>query len=497
MAGAVPVVAVAIALGSGRRASGAGVTVEGLTNGMAVTPARLQQPLRISVRPTGQIKNVVVLIDGGPVPHTVDGSSVVTTLPALPDGPHQLTVMVKTKQQARVDLVVDSKPPALQVPAVVDPVPIGEPYVLHGTVEAGGTVTADHATATVHDGQFELTFAGPPAAPVDVVATDQAGNRTVATTIVPVQYPGGRGVHVTASAWASSKILPRVMALIDAKKINEIELDIKDEGGEVGYHSKVDVALQAGAVKNTFDLEAAVKLLHSKGIRVVGRVVAFRDPILTKWAWDNGHHDWVIQTPAGQPLGAYGGFSNFANPEVRKYNLALAEEAARAGVDDILWDYIRRPEGKLSSMVFTGLQGSPGDSVTAFLAESHAMLRALKVYQGASVFGISATRPDQIAQPIPQFARNVDYLSPMVYPSLWNKGEYGIKDPKAAPHDIVRASLADFQKAMAGTNRPLMPWYQNFSGYGSGEVGAQVQAGKDLGIESWLLWSPTVTYTAP
>jgi hypothetical protein len=217
--------------------------------------------------------------------------------------------------------------------------------------------------------------------------------------------------------------------------------------------------------------------------------------VLTKWAWDNGKRDWVIQTPAGEPLGAYGGFSNFANPEVRKYNLALAEEAARAGVDDVLWDYIRRPEGKLSSMVFPGLSGTPGESVTSFLAESHALLRSLNVFQGASVFGISATRPDEIAQPIPEFARHVDYLAPMVYPSLWNNGEYGIKDPQASPHDIVKLSLADFQKAMAGTNRPLMPWYQNFSSYGVSEVRAQVRAGSEAGIDAWLLWSPVVSYT--
>jgi hypothetical protein len=164
-------------------------------------------------------------------------------------------------------------------------------------------------------------------------------------------------------------------------------------------------------------------------------------------------------------------------------------------VEDILWDYIRRPEGRLSTLVFPGIEGDPSPVIVSFLAEGHALLRPMGVYQGASVFGIAATRPEQIAQPIPEMARHVDYLAPMVYPSLWNNGEYGVADPYASPRDIVRLSLADFQTGIAGTGRVIVPWYQNFSRYGAAQVQAQIDGGADLGIGDWLLWSPTVTYT--
>ena len=68
--------------------------------------------------------------------------------------------------------------------------------------------------------------------------------------------------------------------------------------------------------------------------RVIGRVVAFRDPVLAKAAWARGDKDWVVQDTAGAALGAYGGFTNFANANVVAYNLAIADEAARAGVDE-------------------------------------------------------------------------------------------------------------------------------------------------------------------
>ena len=34
-------------------------------------------------------------------------------------------------------------------------------------------------------------------------------------------------------------------------------------------------------------------------------------------------------------------------------------------------------------------------------------------------------------------ARNVDYIAPMVYPSLWVSGEYQVQDPPRMPYEIV------------------------------------------------------------
>ena len=52
---------------------------------------------------------------------------------------------------------------------------------------------------------------------------------------------------------------------------------------------------------------------------------------------------------------------------------------------------------------------------------------------GASVFGIAATRPDEIAQDIPRMATVVDYVAPMVYPSHWGPGEYGVAGSELGP----------------------------------------------------------------
>src|SRR3546814_5783072 len=70
-------------------------------------------------------------------------------------------------------------------------------------------------------------------------------------------------------------------------------------------------------------------------------------------------------------LSSYGGYTNYVHPAVQKYNLDLALEAVDAGAHDILWDYIRRPEGHPSTMVVPGLDGPSSVVVAEFLADTH------------------------------------------------------------------------------------------------------------------------------
>jgi hypothetical protein len=95
-------------------------------------------------------------------------------------------------------------------------------------------------------------------------------------------------------------------------------------------------------------------------------------------------------------------------------------------------------------------------------------------------------------------AAHVDYVAPMLYPSHWGLGEYGVENPEEQPYDIVLASLASFQVALEGMNMPLVPWLQDFNSrvpYGADKVSAQIAAAAALGVNNWLLWDPNVTYT--
>ena len=116
------------------------------------------------------------------------------------------------------------------------------------------------------------------------------------------------------------------------------------------------------------------------------------------------------------------------------------------------------------------------------------------------MFGISATRPEQMAQDIRLIAPHVDYVSPMVYPSHWGPGEYDVADPVRQPADIVRASITDFQHVVAGSGAAVVPWLQDFSAggvtYGPVEVRAQIDAALAAGAGGFLLWNSGSFYTA-
>jgi hypothetical protein len=396
---------------------------------------------------------------------------------------------------------VDDTPPAIGVPPLLEATGVCDAVTVRGKVEPSAVVTLDGVPLAHNGGAFTLRYDRPPPAPLHLTATAVAGTTSALEVIAPVRYPGGQGVHVTAAAWGYEPLRRHSLALVDAGLISAVQLDLKDEGGVVGYDSRHPLANQIGAVIPEYKLRDTVAELKRRGVRVIGRIVAFRDAPLAKWAWNNGHRDWVIQTPGGKMLETYGGFTNPAHPEVHRYNLELALEAADAGVDDIMWDYVRRPEGDPATMVIPGIPAIVDSSSTAivnFLATTHAALRERSVYQGAAVFGIAADRPDAVGQDIPRMSRHVEYLAPMLYPSHWVPGEYGVTNPNKQPYDIVKVTLADFQAKMAGTGAALVPWLQDFSlgqTYGPAEVRAQMDAAASVGVRDWLLWNAGASYT--
>ncbi len=449
-------------------------------------------------------------LDGHDVTPRVEGATIVYRPGHLADGRHELSISTSgglpgplaATTTRRFSFVVDTAPPVVRLAAPAVAL-LGSAGKVSGTAPDASKLTADGRPVRLAGGRFTLTFRAPHPRPIRLVATDAAGNAS--RWSMPVNSVGRRppvpirAVHMTALGWADATLRGRVLALIAEHRINAVELDLKEEGGIVGWRSGVPLARRIGAQQPAYDLPAAVRTLHAKGVRVIGRLVCFADPILAGAAWKAGHRQEVIQTPDHQPYSGYGGFANFADPTVRGYLAGIAVAGARAGVDEVLLDYVRRPDGPLSTMVFPGLHGTPEAAIVAFLTQVRTALQPYRTLLGASVFGIAATRPTQVAQDIPAMAKELDYVAPMVYPSHWGPGEYGLADPDAQPYEIVRRSLADFEKDVRGSGARIMPWLQDFSlgrTYGAPEVQAQIRAAKDAGANDFLLWNAGASYTA-
>ncbi|ONI84626.1 hypothetical protein ALI22I_29215 [Saccharothrix sp. ALI-22-I] len=482
---------------------GVGLAVDDLTDGLSITPSGVE---RVSITTTdpGELHRVTVHVDGQPVEaQRADGRMTLTGV-KLGEGEHTLTVRADNPlpwlPDAEVErrFTVDATPPELRVDVAEAKSPRG-PVTVRGSVDGADSVLIGDQRVPVRDGRFEASLASVPML-IRVGANDAAGNAQHHDVAVKVTHPGMRGVHMSAAAWATASLRDPVLAMAREGRIDTVQLDIKDESGEIGYDSQVPLARQIGANRNHYDARAVLDELHGLGLRVVGRLVAFRDPVLGKASWESGARDRVAQNASGAPWSAHYGqyaFTNFANPEVRDYNIAIAKEAASLGFDDILYDYVRRPDGPIGQMAFPGLTTSAEQSIVDFLRDNRAAVRPLGAYLGASVFGIAAHSPLDVAQDIPAMSAHVDYVAPMVYPSHWGPGEYGVDNPNARPYEIVRASVADFVRLTEGTGAAVIPWLQAFSlghAYGPREVQAQVVATADAGAPSFLLWNAACAY---
>jgi hypothetical protein len=423
----------------------------------------------------------------------------------LAEGDHSIEVAVPRAVFGdsihRWDFTVDGTPPALDVPTAVDPVAIDEAAEVAGTVEEGVELTADGDEVDVDDdGAFSLHFDRPPPGAITLEASDRAGNTTTTEVVVPITYPGLRGVHVSAAAWSNGPLRDGILRMVDEGRIDTVQIDLKDDTGTVGYDSQVPRALEIGAVTPHYDLDEAVAVLEDRGVRVIGRIAAFRDPRLVDAAWAAGQTDQVVQSVRGGPYETLGKFTNPASAAVRRYNLDIAVEAVGRGVDDILWDDVRLPTGEPDTIVVPGLTASPSDVITGFLAESHSELRRRGAYQGVTTVGMAADTGDPIGQDVARMARNADYIAPQIYPGYWASGRYGVPDPPHMPAEFTVALLARYQEVTAGTGVVIAPWLQDFelqsAAYGDNEVRAMVGALHSRGVDRFLLWSPRVQYSA-
>ena len=306
-----------------------------------------------------------------------------------------------------------------------------------------------------------------------------------------------RGVHLTM---ALASLPGRLERYLDLRKdgLTALELDVKDEHGQVAFSARsAPLATEIGAGRSFYSPQAAARLAHSKGVYLIGRVVTFEDPALS-----DARPELAIERGDGSVWRDAAGlaWSNPYDHRVWKYDVDIAAAAARAGFDEILFDYVRFPsDGRVGSAVYRH-RGSLAkrDVIPAFLRYAHRRLAPLGVRVSAAVFGLSASRDLGIGQVPSLIAPRVNAIYPMTYPSLFGSGELGLPDPSAAPGATVSLALRQFRKAVRGTNAMLVPWVQDFSfsrPYGLGEVDAQIEATRVAGAKGFLLWNPEGVYT--
>lgn len=339
---------------------------------------------------------------------------------------------------------------------------------------------------------------GSPVRAAETTTEATVASETETAAAVPRELPGEiRGVHVTMGLMSLPGKLNEYLDLA-GEGMTALQIDVKDENGEVAFSSPLaPLAGRIGAARDYYKPKAVAQKVHARDLYLVGRVVVFEDPFLAR-----ARPKMAVQRAGGGIWTNYGGlgWSNQYDEAVWDYNVDIAEAAARAGFDEIMFDYVRFPsDGPIELARWPGrVNEKKGETIARFLAYARERLEPLGVRLSAAVFGLAATRDLGIGQRPRLLAPHLDVIYPMVYPSHYSPGEYDLPDPNATPGATVTMALRDFKRVLRGSDTLIVPWLQDFSigrTYRLAEVRAQITAARKLTQAGYLLWNAAGVYT--
>lgn len=351
-------------------------------------------------------------------------------------------------------------------------------------------------------------------------------NRTVSLRIVDENNPAlpgreavkVRGIYISGPMAGSTELFQNILDSAAGTEINTVVIDFKDDQGRITCPVDSPVASEIGACRPYVqDMKELIASLKERGLYVIARVVAFRDPWLAE-----KKPEWSLHLADGSLYRDRQGMA-WVDPyrkEVWDYLVEVGTEAKEAGFDEVQFDYIRfSTEGTMRDVVFdeavTGGR-SKTDVITEFVKYAYENLASQGLFVSADVFGTiigSDIDAQAVGQVYTEMAKHLDYICPMIYPSHYGPGNFGLEHPDTMPYETVLEALKKSQMVMdqaaeadghVSSQAIVRPWLQDFTAsylgegnyipYGYNEVQRQIQAVKDAGYDEWMLWSAANRY---
>jgi len=322
-----------------------------------------------------------------------------------------------------------------------------------------------------------------------------------------------KGIYVSPYALQGKK-WERIKTLLKETDLNALVIDVKSDHGRITYPTNIETAkdIAADAAAKIGDLPSLLTPLKASNTYLIARIVTFKDPYLAA-----KKPEWAMKKKDGTVWRDKRGVSwiDPYNEEVWEYNIRIAEEAIAAGFDEVQFDYVRFPEqvGKVDrEVVFRNPNGETKDQIIQrFLRTATQRVHQAGGFTSADVFGLTTTAKDGmgIGQKWELLAQEVDAISPMVYPSHYAKGSYGVRYPDLQPYRIVKEAIADAKRRNEALQRnkeqaaALRPWLQDFTAkwvkphqtYNRAEIQEQIRALEEQGVHQYLLWNPSSSYS--
>lgn len=313
-----------------------------------------------------------------------------------------------------------------------------------------------------------------------------------------------KALYLSSFGATHGKIMGNAKEIIKNTEINALVIDIKMDRGQIAFATTNPIANKIGAQELILfkDIKKFTAELRKEGIYSIARIVTFKDtPLITAYP------NWGVRKSDGSLFKDKEGLY-WIDPSRRdswNYMIDIAEETAKAGFDEIQFDYVRFPDAKGVKFSVENTQAERVKAISGFLEAARTRLTPYNVFISADIFGyVSWHNADiEIGQRVDALSPYVDYLSPMLYPSGFNAGIPGHPDPVKANYEVVKQSL-DKALEKSGTS-PLAyrPWLQAFRDYafdrriyGAKEIREQIAASEAFGSCGWILWNPRNVYSS-
>jgi hypothetical protein len=312
-----------------------------------------------------------------------------------------------------------------------------------------------------------------------------------------------KAIYLSGYGMASPLLGGRARELLRTTELNALVIDVKGDRGQLSYRSALEFPGRVGAQREVpiRDLPALLAELQALQVYTIARIVVFKDNPLAL-----ARPELAVRSAGGaiwrdrEALA----WSDPFRPEVWDYNIAIAEEAARLGFEEIQFDYVRFPDARGLRFSQPNTEAGRVAAISGFLQEARRRLAPYNVFLAVDIFGyVSWNQGDtEIGQRLAELAAHSDYLSPMLYPSGFQFGIPGFRNPVQHPGPIVLRSLQRAQQRTGLSPLRFRPWLQAFRDYAfdgrsfsGAPLRAQIEAAEAFGAQGWMLWNPGNNYS--
>jgi len=301
-----------------------------------------------------------------------------------------------------------------------------------------------------------------------------------------------KGIYLNGYLFNNDAKREQINEILVGTDVNTLVIDVKTDNGHILFDTEIDEVSYLENIRAKYTKSDLQELKEIKDLYLIGRLVVYQDPLFAKVFPDEAVLDTRLNKPYSQN-GQY--FLDPSSLKVQEYIINIALESCRLGFDEIQYDYIRYPDSNSKYTKFDTENNFENRTmnINSFLSKSRKLLHEEGCLLSADTFGFILTNKQDggIGQNLETIVQNVDFISPMVYPSHYSTGSFGFQNPNKYPYEVITAALTDALDRGVDKNK-IRPFLQGFW-HSNEDIRYNIKAASDLGMD-WLIWNILSVY---